>query len=156
MNGARLDTLAMASISSGNGSLSRIVKFLPSAPVISSTTVASVWPRASRAIQRWSEAVQSGRPTRAADRLAVMEFEPVTQGETVAELVRRDIVVADHLRMRFEFGVERKQRVEHHIAVIAGDVCCRPYRIEHAQIRLGDKTQGLRVGGARRPAQTKA
>src|SRR3984893_10063586 len=85
-----------------------------------------------------------------------MEFEPVTQGETVAELVRRDIVVADHLRMRLEFGVERKQRVEHHIAVIAGDVCCRPYRIEHAQIRLGDKTQGLRVGGARRPAQTKA
>ena len=43
INGARLDTLAIASISSGNGSFKRIVKFLSSPPVISSIVVASVW-----------------------------------------------------------------------------------------------------------------
>jgi hypothetical protein len=63
MKGARLDTFAMASISSGNGSFKRIEKCLSSPPFISSTTVASVSPSASRAIQRLSEAVQSAPRT---------------------------------------------------------------------------------------------
>src|ERR1700751_398012 len=58
--------------------------------------------------------------------------------------------------MRLELGVERKQRVEYHIAVIARDVGGRPDRIEHAQIRLGDKAQGLLIGGPPAPARSEA
>ena len=81
----------------------------------------------------------------AAHRLPIVEFEPVAQREAVEELVRRDAEIADHLRMRLELRVERKQRVEHHVAVVARDVRCRPDRIEHMQIRLGDEPQRLRV-----------
>src|ERR1700730_17250313 len=56
--------------------------------------------------------------------------------------------------MRLEFGVEREERVEHHVAVVAGDVRGRPDRVEHAQIRLSDKTQGFCLRGLR--SSTKA
>ena len=83
-----------------------------------------------------------------------MKAEPVAQLELIGELVGRDAVLADHLRMRRELGVDREQRVEHHVAVIAGDVGGRPDRVEHAQIRLRDKAQGLRVGRAGPRAKT--
>ena len=79
-------------------------------------------------------------------RLPVMEFEAVAQRETVVELVRRDLELADHLGLRPELGVDREQRVEHHVAVVAGDVGRRPDRIEHLHIGLRDKAQGLRAG----------
>ena len=83
----------------------------------------------------------------AADPLAVVKFEAVAQGETIEKLVRRDRVVGDHLRPRRELVVERKQGVEHHVAMVSRDVGRGPDRIEDAQIRLGDEAQGLAVGG---------
>ena len=59
MNGTRLDTLASASSSSGNGSFRRIEKLLSSPPFISSTEFDNVWPNESRTIHRLSEATQS-------------------------------------------------------------------------------------------------
>src|SRR6516164_3097798 len=90
------------------------------------------------------------------NRLPIMKFEPVAQSEAVKELVRRDAILTDHLRVRLEFGVERKERIEHHIAVIARDVRRRPYRVENAQIRLRDKAQRVGVGGRGPRGETKA
>jgi hypothetical protein len=58
--------------------------------------------------------------------------------------------------MRRELGVDREQRVEHHVAVIARDVGGGPNRVEHAQIRLRDETQGLCVGCTGIPAEAAA
>jgi hypothetical protein len=44
-----------------------------------------------------------------------MKFEAAAQLEAVEQLVGRDAVVVDHLRMRLELGVEREQRIEHHV-----------------------------------------
>ena len=91
-------------------------------------------------------ALDRGDAVGAAHRRAVMEAEPVAQPELISELVGRNAVVADHLRVRRELGVDREQRVEHHVAVVSRDVCGRPHRIEDAQIRLGDKAQRLGTG----------
>ncbi len=72
----------------------------------------------------------------AAHRLTVMEFEAVAQHEVIAELVRRFVELADHLRVRLELRVNREQRVEHHVAVIAGHIGRRPDRVEHLDVGL--------------------
>ena len=59
-------------------------------------------------------------------------------------------MLADHLRVRLELGIEREQRVEHHIAVVARDISGRPDRVENAQIRTCDKAQ-RRPASPRRP-----
>jgi hypothetical protein len=58
--------------------------------------------------------------------------------------------------MRRKLRVDCKQRVEYHVAVIAGDVRGRPDRVEHPQIRLRNKAQGFRVGGVSIPAKAVA
>src|ERR1700704_37199 len=75
-----------------------------------------------------------------------MKAEPVAQLELIGELVGRKAVVADHLRVRRELGVDREQRVEYHVGVVPRDIRGRPHRVEDAQIRLGDKAQSLRAG----------
>jgi hypothetical protein len=75
-----------------------------------------------------------------------MKFEPVAQHEAVVEIVRRDLEPVDHLRVRLELRVDREQRVEDHIAVIARNIGRRPDRIEHLHIGLRDKSQRLCFG----------
>src|SRR5262252_911762 len=72
-----------------------------------------------------------------------MKAEPVAQLELIGELVGRYGVLANHLRVRRELGIDREQRIEHHVAVVAGDVCGGPNRVENAQIRLRNKAQSL-------------
>jgi hypothetical protein len=99
-------------------------------------------------------ALDRGDAIGAAHRAAVMKAEPVAQFELISELIRRDAVIADHLRMRREFGVDREQVVEHAIAVVAGDVGGGPDRIENAQVGLRDEAQCLPVvRGAGRPVR---
>ena len=63
MKGTLLESLPIASRSSGNGFLSTIEKVLSSAAFISPTVWAIAWPRPSRFIQRASEAMQSAERT---------------------------------------------------------------------------------------------
>ena len=59
MNGTLLSGLASASSSSGNGFFRTIEKLLSSIFRYSATAEATVWPSASRLLQRSSEAMQS-------------------------------------------------------------------------------------------------
>jgi hypothetical protein len=85
-----------------------------------------------------------------------MKAEPVAQLELIGQLVGRNAVIADHLRMRRKLGVDREQRIEHHVAVVARNVGGGPDRIQHPQIRLRDEAQSLRVGRAGIPAKAAA
>ena len=75
--------------------------------------------------------------------LAIMPFQAVAQDEAVGQLVVAGSPAIDHLRLRLEILVERKQRVEHQVAEIARDIGGRPDRVDAPQIRLRDKAQGL-------------
>jgi hypothetical protein len=110
------------------------VKFLSSAAVISSIAVARVSERVAR-----HPAFQRGDAVGRADRLPVVKFEPIAQCKVVNQLVGRDAVIADHLRVRLEFGIEREERVEDHVGVIAGGIGGRPHWVEDAQIVPHDK-----------------
>jgi len=76
-------------------------------------------------------------------------------GHRVDQLIRRDAIITDHLWLRPEFGIERKERVEHHIAVIARHIGGRPHGVEDAQIVAHDEAQGLDIGGSRPGTETK-
>jgi hypothetical protein len=83
------------------------------------------------------------------DRRAVVEFEPVAQGEGPGQLVRRGRPLVDHLRLDLEVAVQREQRVVDHVAVVAHDVGGGPDRIEDLEIRMVDDAEGrLRLGRA--------
>jgi len=101
-------------------------------------------------------ALDRGDAIGAAHWLTIVKFEPVAQHETVIEFVRRFLGTLDHLRVRLELRVDREQRVEHHVTVIAGDVGRRPDRIEHPHIGLRDEAQGLVVGALGPGTQTQA
>ena len=64
-------------------------------------------------------ALDRGDAVLGGDRLAVMPFEAVAQGEGLGELVGRDVVLVDHLRLDLELLVHREQRVPDEVAVIA-------------------------------------
>jgi len=68
-----------------------------------------------------------------------VECKPIAQFEAVGLFVRRDLVIADHLWPRYEFGIDREQSVEHHVAMIARDVGGRPDRVENSEIGLRNK-----------------
>ncbi len=93
-------------------------------------------------------ALERGDAVRRAHRLAVMELQPVAQGDGVEEPVLADLVLVCHLRLHFEVLVDGEQRVVHHVAVVAGDVRRRPNRIEHAQVGFGYEAE--RLTGLRR------
>jgi len=63
-------------------------------------------------------------------------IEAIAQRESVSELVLADVELVDHLRLDLERLVHRKQRVVHHVAVVARDVRCGRDGIEDAQIGL--------------------
>ena len=120
------------------GALSWIWKVLGSSAFTSATLVHSICPSGSRTAQRLSEGTTSvGR-----DRRAVMEFQPVAQGEGPGELVVGGRPLVDHLRLDLEVAVQREQRVVDHVAVVAHDVGRRPDRIEDLQIGVIDHPQG--------------
>ena len=79
------------------------------------------------------------------DRLAVVPFEAVAQREGPGELVGRDVVLVDHLRLHVELLVHGEQRVPHHVAVVALDVGGGPDRIEDLHVRMHDDLEGLRL-----------
>ena len=86
--------------------------------------------------------------------LPVVPFKPITQFESVGQLVVADRPALDHLRLRMVGAVEREQRVVHHVAVVAGNVDAGPMRIDDRQIGMRHKAQhaarGLRPRRQRR------
>src|SRR5262249_22621259 len=104
MNGTRLDTLAKPSSSGGNGCLSRIVKLWSSRP--SSRPAPRRAPGRADPAPSSAAAMQHNRHREPAGRRGI---EPRAQGEAVDELVRRNTVIADHLRLRLELRVQGEQ-----------------------------------------------
>jgi len=94
-------------------------------------------------------AVHRGHAVRRRDRLAVVPFEPVAQGEGPQQLVGRDFVLVDHLRLDDVVLVDSEQGVVDHVAVVARDVRRRPDRVEDGQVAVPDVAQDLRLGRRR-------
>ena len=78
------------------------------------------------------------------DRLAVVEFQAVAQGEGVGELVAAHGPGVDHLRLDSEPAVDGEQRVVDHVAVVAHDVGGGPHRVEDLHVGMHDDLQRLR------------
>ena len=97
------------------GSFSVSVKVLSFTAFMSPTRAISDWPIESLG----APALDRGDAVGRRDRLAVMPFEAVAQGEGVGELVGRDVVLVDHLRLDLELLVHREQRVPDEVAVIS-------------------------------------
>jgi hypothetical protein len=89
-------------------------------------------------------AFERGDAVGGANGLPVVPFEPVAQNEPIDQLVVAGGPAIDHLRLRLEILVERKERVEDQIPEIAGHIGRRPDRVDAAQISLRDEAQGLR------------
>ena len=66
-------------------------------------------------------ALDRGDAVLGGDRLAVVPFEAVAQGEGPGQLVGRGLVLVDHLRLDLAVGILGEQHVVDHVAVIAGD-----------------------------------
>src|SRR6185369_9693246 len=77
------------------------------------------------------------------DGTAVVPDEAVAQREGVGELIGRDLVLVDHLRLDLAVGVGGKQRVVDHIAVVADDVGGGPDRIDDLEVRVHHGPQRL-------------
>ena len=75
-------------------------------------------------------ALERGDDVLGGDRRAVVELQPVAQGEGVGQPVGADLVLADHLRLRLLVGVVAEQRVVDQRAVDVGDGLRRPDRID--------------------------
>ena len=95
-------------------------------------------------------ALKGGHDVLGRDGRAVMEFEPVAQGEGPGELVVGGRPLVDHLGLDLEVAVGREQRVVDHVAVVAHDVGRRPDRIEDLQVGVIDHAQGRLRPGRRR------
>ena len=76
------------------------------------------------------------------DRRAVMPFQSVAQREGVGELVIADLPIG-HLRLDLETGIGRQQRVEHHVAMVTGDVGGGETGIDDAQVGMHDRGDGF-------------
>ena len=142
MNGTLLESLPSASRISGNGDFRLIVKVLSSTDL----HLADGFHQLLAERVALAPAFERGDAIGGADRLSVMPFQAVAQDEAVGQLVVADRPAIDHLRLRLEILVERKQRVEDQIAEIARHISRRPDRIDAAQIGLRDEAQGLRPG----------
>ena len=95
-------------------------------------------------------ALERGHDVLGRDRRAVMEFQPVAQGEGPGELVVGGRPLVDHLRLDLEIAVQREQRVVDQVAVVAHDVRGGPDRIDDLQVGVIDDPQRrLRLRGAR-------
>lgn len=72
----------------------------------------------------------------------VVEAQALAQGQVPAAPVLLDPVALDHLRRGAEGAVHAVERVEDHVAVVAGDVREGRHRIERDEILLRDEAQG--------------
>ena len=88
-------------------------------------------------------ALERGDHVLGGDRRSVMKFQPVAQRERVGELVRADLVFADHLRLRIELVVVAEQRVVDQHPVDARDGLRGPERIERAHVGMQHGAQNL-------------
>lgn len=70
-----------------------------------------------------------------------MKTQAVTKCERVNQPVPADIPVSNHLGLGHKFLVKPKERIVDQIAVISGDVCARPHRIQKAQDSMGHHLQ---------------
>ena len=98
-------------------------------------------------------ALQRGDHVARRDGAAVVEAQPLAQGEAVGAAILAHGPALDHLRLRLELVVAREERVVDHHAVDAGDGLRGPEGIERADIRMHDDFQRLlllRGGGHRR------
>ena len=93
-------------------------------------------------------ALDGGDAVLGRDGSAVVPGEAVAQREGVGELVGRDLVLVDHLRLDLAVRVGGKQRVVDHVAVVADDVGRGPDRIDDLEVRVHHGPQRLlRVRG---------
>src|SRR5580704_13261000 len=121
------------------GSLRRMTNVLSSVASIVVTKLASAWPIVSRTIQRFSEGITSlvltGWPS--------WKFEAGPQGKGIHQPVRRNLVALDHLRLRPELRIPRKERVVDHVPVHNGDRRRVGVRIGHFEVGMRHDPQHL-------------
>ena len=147
MQGMLVPVLPSAFGSSGKGCLRRNSTTLSEAADSSSVASISARPNASRA----AKPLDAGHHVLRADRLAVMEAQPVAQRQPPELAVILDRVARDHLRLHRIVRRLPIQRVEHEVAVVAGDGGGGPDRVDHRRVAFGDEAQQLRgLGEARR------
>ena len=83
------------------------------------------------------------------DRGAVVPGKAVAQREGVGELVGRDVVLVDHLRLDLALLVHGEERVVDHVAVVARDVGGGPDRIDDLDVGVHHRLEGgLRIRAA--------
>ena len=121
----------------------RLQRDLQGAIVLHAPLVDKLCQRLSQRVAR-RPAHQAGSTVLRPYRLAVMEFQSVPQLDQVGAAVIRDGVAFGHLRLRFQFGVHRIQRVVHRIGMVLGHCRRGPDRIERCQIRLRHESQRCR------------
>ena len=80
------------------------------------------------------------------DRFAVMECQPIAQGERPGQPIARYLVPRAHLRPRLALVVEAVQRVEHHVSMDSRDQGGRPDRIERRKAGIRNETQRPGLG----------
>ena len=81
---------------------------------------------------------QRGNNIGAGHRRAIVEHQPLAQGERIDQPVVR-CFPAGHLRLRGEILVHRRQHVIDHIGVVTCDVRRGDHRIQHPQARVHDR-----------------
>ena len=93
-------------------------------------------------------AIDAGHAVLGQHGLVVVELEAVAQGEPPQLAVLAHHVPGDHLRAGFVLAVGAVERVEHHEAMIAGDVGGGPMRVEHGEVGLRHELQQLQASRA--------
>ena len=146
MNGTFDDGLPSAKMSRPVCSLSLIVKVLASPTVIAVDEGHHLL--AERVLR--GPALDRGDAVLGRDRRTVVPGQSVAQRERIGELVRRNVVLVDHLRLDLALLVHREERVVDHVAVIAGDVGGGPDRVDDLEVGMHHHLQGgLRICAAR-------
>ncbi len=100
-----------------------------------------IWPR----LVAHRPALQRGDHVLGGDRLAIVELEPVAQGEGPGELVVAHLPRVDHLRLDLELAVQCEQRVVDHVTVVAHDEGGGPDRVEDFSDRSAPPPEASRV-----------
>ena len=97
-------------------------------------------------------AAEAGDAVAGQDLLAVMEAQALAQRQVPALAVVLDAVPVHHLRRGSVLAVHAVQRVEHHVAVVAGDVGEGGHGVERHHVLLrreAERGGGLRPHGGR-------
>ena len=94
-------------------------------------------------------AVDRGDAIGRAHRCAIVEHQPVAQGEPPGELIGGHLMPGTHLRPRLQVCVQAIQRIPDHVGVVARDVGRGPDRIRTGQVRLWHEAERARGGALR-------